>query len=115
MSSTWGNSWGTAWGDSWGLQSQPQAYSGGWFPYQRIRTRKEIRDERIELGILPPDVVEEVLPKIAAVQKSRRKYVLTSFLGKDAVADISTFDIEEAVKAYRLKRQREDEELLLLH
>ena len=97
--------------------AQAESFSGGWFPHQRIKTKEEIRKERIELGILPPDVVEEVLPVIEAAPKARRKIVLSDLVGKKASAEVSAVDIEVAVQAFRrrARQRREDEELLLLH
>lgn len=39
---------------------------GGWLPNMRRKTRKQIHQERIKLGILPPDVVKAA-KKAAAV------------------------------------------------
>jgi hypothetical protein len=49
--------------DVWSIQGSAQAeaiaYSGGWPFRYRTRTRKQIHDERVRLGILPADIVEE--------------------------------------------------------
>lgn len=64
MASTWGGSWGGSWLDSWsrGVVAPPVVTpvsgGGGYYAYQRYRDEKEIRQERIALGIIPPDEPE---------------------------------------------------------
>lgn len=99
---------------------QPDAVvsgGGGWAyaPMPRRKTKKELRDERIALGILPPDVIAE-LP--APVVKKARKVgtiKVEDLFGKAEVTAMSTIDLEIAVQRIkRRKRQRQEEELLLM-
>jgi hypothetical protein len=63
LASTWGNSWGATWLDTWarGAVTPPVTPTvrptGGWTS-PRYRTEKEVRDERIARGIIPPDEPE---------------------------------------------------------
>ena len=63
MASTWADSWGSSWLETWsrGAVAPPvetPTGGGGVYPHVRYRTEKEIRDERIARGILPPDEPE---------------------------------------------------------
>ena len=65
MASAWGNSWSTSWLDTWARGAvtppvtPPVTPTGGWGgPRERYRTEKEVRDERIARGIIPPDEPE---------------------------------------------------------
>ncbi len=89
--------------------------SGGysWFPQQRIKTEKEKRAERIELGILPPDVIEVLPPRL----KTRKSVSMAELIGiaEAPESSISLIDLEVIFqKAKRKQRQAEDELLMLL-
>lgn len=93
-----------------GAAASDQA-SGGWFPMPRRRTKKEIDDERRELGILPPEVVAAA----AAIPKpQRQKITMAQLVGKTTAKEVSRFDLEAAITAHKRKRQRMEDELLLL-
>ena len=82
-----------------------QTNSGGWFPNVRHKTKEEIRQERIELGIIQPERKTLRLRKPVA-------------LPVDVPAiEPSQIDLAIAIQkqVLHIKRmQREDEELLLL-
>ncbi len=83
---------------------------GGWLPMPRRRTKKELDDERRKLGILPPEVVEEV----AAVPVARRRITLQDLIGKRAAAEITNVDLSAAIAASKRRKRQRDDELLLL-
>jgi len=84
---------------------------GGWLPMPRKRSKKEIDDERRKLGILPPEVVEAA----AAIPKPQReKITMAQLVGKTKAKEVSRFDLEAAITAHKKKRQRQEDELLLL-
>jgi hypothetical protein len=77
----------------------------------RKRSKKEIDDERRKLGILPPEVVEAA----AAIPKPQReKITMAQLVGKTKAKEVSRFDLEAAITAHKKKRQRQEDELLLL-
>lgn len=90
---------------------------GGWayVPIPRRRTRKELLEERVALGILPAAVIAE-LP--APVVKQARKVGTiraADLFGKAEAAAMSTLDLEIAIQRIkRTRRRRQDEELLLM-
>ena len=89
---------------------------GFWYPDTKRRTKEELRDERIALGILQPAVVE-ALP-VAVKVKARRLGTISvdQLLGRAKVDSMSALDLEFAVqRAKRKKRQREEDELLLMY
>jgi hypothetical protein len=84
---------------------------GGWLPMPRRRTRKEIDDERRALGILPPEVVAAA----AAIPKpQRQKITMAQLVGRTTAKEVSRFDLEAAITAHKKRRQRMEDELLLL-
>lgn len=64
MADAWGGSWGSSWGTSWTRETvtppvvETPTGGGGIYPHTRYRTEKEVRDERIARGIIPPDEPE---------------------------------------------------------
>ena len=85
------------------------AGGGGIWPEPRRRTKKEIEEQRIELGILPP---EEVQTGIVEVPK-RPRISLEQLIGKPA-ADTHRADMERASAAHKLRKRRQDDDLLMM-
>ena len=83
---------------------------GGWLPKLKRRTKKELDEERRKLGILPPEVVEEV----AAAPVARRRITLQDLIGKRAAAQITNVDLSDAIAASKRRKRQKDDELLLL-
>jgi hypothetical protein len=79
-------------------------------PKLKRRTKKELDEERRKLGILPPEVVEEV----AAVPVARRRITLQDLIGKKAAAQITNVDLSDAIAASKRRKRQKDDELLLL-
>lgn len=87
-----------------------QAFGGGIYPTPRRRTKKEIEEQRRELGILPPEEVQTGI-----VEVPRKKITLAQLIGKTAAAQVNSVDLSIAVEANkRIKRRRDDEFLLMM-
>jgi hypothetical protein len=98
-------------GQARGPEPDPQIIGGGgWLPKLKRRTKKELDEERRKLGILPPEVVEEV----AAAPVARRRITLQDLIGKKAAAQITNVDLSDAIAASKRRKRQKDDELLLL-
>jgi len=133
VASAWGYSWGASWGNSWGARvAAPAVVNGGGGGVRHTRRRKsskQIREERIRLGILPPEVQEAVeaaaekiietpqpaKPVLVRALKARQVDYRPAYL--DAltryVNALQTIEQADALMR-RLRRERDDEEALML-
>lgn len=108
----------------------PDVIGGGWaigtILEGRRRTKKELLDERIALGILPPQEaakVESLPTPVKAKVKRAGTITLRALVGAERAVEMSTEQlaaeldrIEARTRAYRHRQRllREDEELLLM-
>jgi len=98
-----------------------QTYSGGWIGPRR-KTRKQIYEERVRLGILPEQIVEaaKVVAEAAAehgdpvkVYKENRDSLNAKFMQELHVTQWLP-DYTRAIQAQIRILEQEDEEILLL-
>jgi len=93
--------------------------SGGWLPHQRRRkTRKEVYEERVKLGILPPAIVKaaakvaEVAATVEEFKAERPRYE-EMFL-RELRATKWAPSYTRAIEAQLKMIEQDDEEILLL-
>ena len=86
------------------------ASGGGIYPTPRRKTRQEIDADRKRLGILPDE--PEVQTGIVEVPK-RPTITLAQLIGKPA-ADTHRADMERASAAHKLRKRRQDDDLLMM-
>ena len=88
------------------------ASGGGIYPTPRRKTKQEIDADRKRLGILPDEpevqtgIVETPAPK-------RPTITLAQLIGKPA-ADTHRADMERASAAHKLRKRRQDDDLLMM-
>jgi hypothetical protein len=101
-----------------GIGTVDTVVSGGWFPNQRIRTKKDVHDERVRLGILPDEEKETLLAQTIVVpvpNKKPRIFTFEQLLGKREAASMSIDEVDEAIRRIRLqKRRKQNDEMVLL-
>ena len=94
---------------------------GGWLPILRRKTRKQIHDERVKLGILPADVVKAAKKAAAVVAdepspvqayKDEPEQANKVFLRSLGVSKMLP-DYTRAIEAQIKVRQQEEEDLML--
>lgn len=86
------------------------ATGGGIYPTPRRKTKQEIDADRKRLGILPDK--PEVQTGIVETPK-RPKITLEQLIGKPA-ADTHRADMERASAAHKLRKRRQDDDLLMM-
>ena len=86
------------------------ASGGGIYPTPRRKTRQEIDADRKRLGILPDEPA--IQTGIVEVPK-RPTITLAQLIGKPA-ADTHRADMERASAAHKLRKRRQDDDLLMM-
>ena len=92
-------------------------YSGGWLlaPISRRKSKKAILEERISLGILPADVIEELPEPVVKKARKAGTIKVVDLLGRSETREMSALDLEIAIQRIKRKRrQRQEDELLLM-
>jgi hypothetical protein len=87
------------------------ATGGGVYPIPRRKTKQEIDADRKRLGILPDEPEPEIQTGI--VEVPRPKITLERLIGKPA-ADTHRADMERASAAHKLRKRRQDDDLLMM-
>lgn len=106
------------------LGAQPDTGATGGWDYgtareRKRKTKKELLEERIALGILPAPVVEALPEPVQAKVKKAGTVTLRALLGGAKADAMNAQQLEAELvriheKARKRRLQREDEELLLL-
>ena len=112
MASTWCNSWGSSWLETWarGAVAPPvetPTGGGGVYPHVRYRTEKEVRDERIARGILPPD--EPEIQTIVEASKAQSPTLAKRRLRELVEGHIRLAELERMLAEVIQAQQIEDE------
>lgn len=125
MASSWGASWGNAWGNSWGSIAVADAPSGGWLYKTRRKTKREVYEERIKLGIIQ-ETIEKAAKKVIFLGKALDSKVndvyyrpdiaeLVKSLMAELMVTVPSPDYRRSIEAaLKAKFDEEDEESILL-